>query len=200
MTFFKARLAQGAGFLLALWFALTLHASGNAVVQNEFLPGKIWQDTDGHPINAHGGGIIFSDGVYYWYGEAKSGHTFLPDCNKSWGGTRVDTSGVSCYSSTNLYDWKNEGLALKAEPNDSASDLHPSKVLERPKVVYNRAAKEFAAWMHVDSPALRRSQSRRSGVSAITHWTRFIIWEVSARTLAPGRRMSPDQDRKSHLH
>lgn len=153
--FLKARPAQRAGLLLAFWFALNpalARPSEQTSLQNQFLPGKIWQDTDGHPINAHGGGIVFSDGVYYWYGEAKSGHTFLPDCNKSWGGTRVDVTGVSCYSSTNLYDWKNEGLALKAEPNDPASDLHPSKVLERPKVIYNRTTKEFVMWMHIDSP------------------------------------------------
>jgi hypothetical protein len=95
--------------------------------------------------------VLFHEGVYYWYGESKSGRTYLPDCNKSWGGTRVDLSGVSCYSSTNLYDWKNEGIVLAAEPNDPQHDLHPSKVLERPKVIYNRATKRFVMWMHIDS-------------------------------------------------
>jgi hypothetical protein len=51
--------------------------------------------SDNKPINAHGGGVLFHEGVYYWYGEAKSGKTYLPDCNKSWGGTRVDLTGVS---------------------------------------------------------------------------------------------------------
>lgn len=35
--------------------------------------------------------------------------------------------------------------------NDPGHDLHPSKVLERPKVVYNRTTKEFVMWMHIDS-------------------------------------------------
>lgn len=150
--FLRTRLA---GLLfLVIWFAVSA-ASGVAAdgirSRNEFIPGEPWQDTDGHPINAHGGGILFYNGVYYWYGEVKSGHTFLPDCNKSWGGTRVDVTGVSCYSSTNLYNWKNQGLALRATPDSPDSDLHPSKVVERPKVIYNRATKEFVMWMHIDS-------------------------------------------------
>ena len=30
---------------------------------NSFKPGKIWLDTDGNAINAHGGGILFYQGV-----------------------------------------------------------------------------------------------------------------------------------------
>jgi hypothetical protein len=118
---------------------------------DEFTPGKVWLDADGLPINAHGGGVLFHEGTYYWYGEIKTGKTVLPDSNKSWGGTRVDTKGVSCYSSKNLHDWKNEGVVLPAVDGDPQSDLHPSKVLERPKVVYNRKTKKFVMWMHIDS-------------------------------------------------
>lgn len=130
--------------------------------QPEFAPGQVWLDTDAKPINAHGGGVLFYDGVYYWYGEFKAGKTYLPDCNKSWGGTRVDTTGVSCYSSTNLCDWKNNGIVLAATPNDPTGDLHPSKVLERPKVIYNRTTKKFVMWMHIDSTSYAVA---RSGVA-----------------------------------
>jgi beta-xylosidase len=117
----------------------------------EFHPGEIWRDTDGKPINAHGGGVLGNEGVYYWYGEVKSGRTVMPESNKSWGGTGVAMGGVSCYSSTNLLDWRNEGIVLQPAPDDPTSDLHPSKVLERPKVIYNRRTKQFVMWMHVDS-------------------------------------------------
>lgn len=113
-------------------------------------PGYVWRDTDGNPIDAHGGCILFHAGTYYWYGEAKTGRTFLPDCNKSWGGTRVDMAGVGCYSSTNLYDWKNEGLAL-APVAGTPGDLNSSNVVERPKVVFNRSSNRFVMWMHIDS-------------------------------------------------
>ena len=34
-------------------------------------PGQVWLDTDGKRIQAHGGSVLYSDGVYYWYGENK---------------------------------------------------------------------------------------------------------------------------------
>lgn len=43
------------------------------------IPGEVWKDTDGNPINAHGGGLLYHDGTYYWYGEYKKGKTILPD-------------------------------------------------------------------------------------------------------------------------
>jgi hypothetical protein len=144
---------------MGLMFCRTV---GAAAPVPEFAPGEVWLDTDGRPINAHGGGILYFQGVYYWYGEFKSGKTFLPDSNKSWGGTRVDTIGVSCYSSTNLYDWKNEGIVLPAVANDPQSDLSTGKVLERPKVVYNQETKQFVMWMHIDSADYAAA---RSGVA-----------------------------------
>lgn len=38
----------------------------------EFRPGEVWLDTEGKPIQAHGGGILFHAGVFYWYGEDKT--------------------------------------------------------------------------------------------------------------------------------
>ena len=108
----------------------------------EFHPGQVWRDTEGKPIQAHGGGILFFKGVYYWFGEDKSAPT------RRW---RADVVGVRCYSSRDLYHWKNEGLALPAVKDDPKSDLAPSRVLERPKVIYNYRTKKFVMWMHVDS-------------------------------------------------
>lgn len=43
-----------------------------------YYPGRIWLDTEGNPIQAHGGGILYdeSSGTYYWYGEYKDGPTY----------------------------------------------------------------------------------------------------------------------------
>jgi hypothetical protein len=132
--------------------ALVIVPSVSAIASlPDFAPGQVWLDTEGRPINAHGGGILFHEGLYYWYGEFKSGKTYLPDCNKSWGGTRVDVVGVSCYSSRNLLDWKNEGIVLPAAADDPKHDLHPSRALERPKAIYNKSTRKFVLWMHIDS-------------------------------------------------
>ncbi|MEI7909978.1 MAG: glycoside hydrolase family 43 protein [Verrucomicrobiota bacterium] len=119
-----------------------------APVITQFHPGEVWPDSDGAPINAHGGGILFHQGTYYWYGEIKQGKTYLPKVNASWGGTRVDVVGVSCYSSTDLLHWANRGNVLPAVPG---GDLDPKKVLERPKVVHNAKTGKFVLWFHSDS-------------------------------------------------
>jgi len=127
-----------------------------------FVPGEIWRDTDGQPINAHGGGLLFHNGTYYWYGELKEGRTYVIAANESWGGTRVVAGGVQCYSSTNLSDWKNEGTVLSSVAEDPSHDLHCDKVMERPKVIYNAKSKKFVLWLHVDSADYKAA---RSGVA-----------------------------------
>ncbi len=142
--------------LFCFVFAIACHVAPNPARANEslthFRPGQIWCDTSGKPINAHGGGILFHGGVYYWYGEFKEGRTYLSQVNKTWGGTRVIAGGVSCYSSTNLYDWKNEGLVLPSVAENPDHDLACENVIERPKVIYNAKTKKFVMWLHQDSP------------------------------------------------
>ncbi len=120
-----------------------------------FLPGQgTWLDTDGHAIQAHGGGMLYHEGIYYWYGENKDGPTL--------NGNRVDVIGISCYSSRDLYRWKFEGLALKAVPDDPKHDLHPSRVCERPKVIFNDKTRKFVMWVHIDDA---KYQYARTGVA-----------------------------------
>jgi len=114
-----------------------------------FQPGQVWHDTDGTPIQAHGGGVLYDQGTYYWFGENKDGDTVY-DAQKGLL-HRVDVIGISCYSSQDLLNWKNEGVVLPAVKDDPTHDLHPSKVLERPKVVYNSRTKQYVMWAHVDT-------------------------------------------------
>lgn len=112
-------------------------------------PGRIWLDTDGNPIQAHGGGILYDDrsSMYYWYGEYKDGPTYHAHKKAA---ARVDIIGVGCYSSKDLWKWKNEGIVLPAEQTDETHDLHISNVLERPKVIYNQNTNKYIMWMHID--------------------------------------------------
>ncbi|KAI3739296.1 hypothetical protein L2E82_29699 [Cichorium intybus] len=112
-------------------------------------PGRIWLDTDGNPIQAHGGGILYDDRsmTYYWYGEYKDGPTYHAHKKAA---ARVDIIGVGCYSSKDLWTWKNEGIVLPAEQTDETHDLHISNVLERPKVIYNQNTNKYIMWMLID--------------------------------------------------
>jgi hypothetical protein len=149
-------------WIVVAHLGLGLGVCGVAGAPSVFRPGAVWPDQDGAPINAHGGGLLFHDGTYYWYGESKDGRTWLPKANKSWDGYRVDLTGIRCYSSRDLYTWKNEGLVLKAKPDDPAHDLHPSKVAERPKVAFNAATRKFVMWLHIDTADY---QAARAGVA-----------------------------------
>jgi hypothetical protein len=106
---------------------------------SSFSPGEIWMDNNGVHINAHGGGILFNDGRYYWFGEHK---TEGKDGN-------VANVGVHCYSSKDLYNWKDEGIALSVL-DDPAHSITKGCILERPKVVYNRKNNNYVMWFHLE--------------------------------------------------
>ena len=96
---------------------------------DSFRPGKEWKDTNGKPIQAHGGSVIYIDGIFYWYGENKE--KTKPD-NDIW------HWGVRCYSSVDLYNWKDEGIIIKPVTDDPESPLYPSKCMDRPHILYNK--------------------------------------------------------------
>ena len=167
-----------------------------------FRPGEVWNDDQGKPINAHGGGILFHEGAYYWYGEIKEGRTYLPACNRTWGGTRVVAGGVSCYRSSNLLDWTNLGIALAPAPKDPDHDLHCEKVIERPKVIYNSTTKQFVMWMHVDSADYKAAKSGVAVADSPAGPFRYLggfrpnagVWPVNAAESekAPGAVLARD--------
>lgn len=106
-------------------------------VNKSFYPGKTWPDDKGVHINAHGGGTLYFQGKYYWFGEFKSENTSSA------------LVGVTCYSSSDLYNWKNQGIALSVE-EDEKSDITKGCIIERPKVVYNKKTNKFVMWFHLE--------------------------------------------------
>lgn len=118
-------------------------------------PGELWYDNNNGHIQAHGGGVIWDDNTqkYYWYGEARKTSKIPSDIK--WLADAGERIGVSCYSSTDLYNWNYEGLALKVlnyyTGNYPESDIQPYRVIERPKVIYNEKTEKYVMWMHIDS-------------------------------------------------
>lgn len=100
--------------------------------------GEIWPDNQGVHVNAHGGCILYHEGTYYWYGENKSDTTSSA------------MVGIMCYSSKNLTDWTNEGVALPVEMRDTTSDIIQGCIMERPKVIFNAQTKKFVMWFHLE--------------------------------------------------
>ena len=112
-----------------------------------FRPGELWLDAVGQPIQAHGGGILYHAGRYYWFGEQRAGPTYFI----APGAPQSDFTGIACYSSDDLVHWNNEGLALSPNFSDPSHDLHPLKKVERPKVLFHALTHQFVLWMHIDN-------------------------------------------------
>lgn len=102
-----------------------------------------WYDTDGNVINCSDGGMVFVDGTYYWYGQELRA---FPARNRGSGG-QVTTTGVVMYSSTDLYQWKREGLILACSDNPE-SELYGPMRFERPKIIFNDSTRRFVLWCH----------------------------------------------------
>lgn len=105
-----------------------------------FYPGQVWLDTEGKRIQAHGGSVMYIDGIYYWYGENKE---------KTTGKNDIWHWGVRCYASRDLYNWEDKGLIIPPEPDDEASSLHPSSMMDRPHIIYNKTTKKYVCWLKI---------------------------------------------------
>jgi beta-xylosidase len=122
---------------------------------DQFSPGELWLDDHGVHINAHGGGILYDGGLYYWFGE----HKIDGEAGN------LAMVGVHCYSSADLYHWKDEGIAL-AVSDDPKSDIVRGCSIERPKVIYNARTGKYVMWFHLEfRTAIQGYTTASSGIA-----------------------------------
>ena len=141
---------------ILLLFCITcpLHGQQNTKVYDSFYPGEIWEDNHGVHINAHGGGILLDKNQYYWYGEHKIEGV----------AGNVAHVGVHCYSSEDLYNWKDEGIVLKVVEVDPAHEIAKGSIIERPKVIFNEKTKKYVMFFHLEYKD-RGYESSRTGIA-----------------------------------
>ena len=122
---------RAAAAVLILAFLLDPPSAPAQVIQ----PGAVWPDDRGQHVQAHGGGILFWEGAYYWFGEDRSR------------GNDRQYRYVACYSSSDLTRWNFRSQVVKlADPEGLGSRW----VLERPKVYFNAPTKKFVMYAHID--------------------------------------------------
>lgn len=111
---------------------------------NSIKPGKVWLDTEGKPIQAHGFSVFYNEQekLYYWYGENKE---------KTVGGKKntVWHWGVRFYTSPDLYNWTDKGLIIPPTPDDLTSPLHPTYCMDRPHIIYCEKTGKYVAWLKI---------------------------------------------------
>lgn len=110
----------------------------------ELINGTLWLDTNGDPIHAHGGHILYYQGYYYWYGE-----------------DRRENYYVSCYRSKDLVHWEFRNHILTTNSKIAEMRIRTKiqltredggKVnLERPKVLFNSKTNQFVLWVHFEN-------------------------------------------------
>ncbi|MGW2635740.1 RICIN domain-containing protein [Streptomyces sp. NPDC001348] len=124
--------------LLGALAALLLPATEAHAATVSFTTGDARTDQNGNALQLHGLGIIEVGGTWYGFGEDKTGET------------SSDTSfqDITCYTSTDLANWTYKGEALSRQ---SSGDLGPSRIVERPKVIYNSSTGMYVMYMHIDS-------------------------------------------------
>ena len=105
--------------------------------EKKIVSGKVWRDTEGNVINAHGGGVLYHEGKYYWFGEHRPDSGFVTE------------KGINCYSSTDLLNWNYEGVVLPIS-EAKGSDIEKGCIMERPKVIYNKQTGKFVMWFHLE--------------------------------------------------
>ena len=106
-----------------------------------FRPGKVWYDTEGKRIQAHGGSLLYADGKFWWYGENKEGVTgrATGEVCPAW------HHGVRLYSSGDLYNWKDEGVCVP-ESDDPENPFYPAHIMDRPHILYHKESKNYVLW------------------------------------------------------
>jgi hypothetical protein len=123
--------------ILITFLGLGLLQAQDMGSKRKILPGKLWNDSRGAPINAHGGGVLYHNGVYYWYGTHKI--QGLSEAKHADG-------GIHCYASNDLVKWSDMGRVLYLGNSDDHHDLQSESNFDRPKIVYNAKTGNFVAF------------------------------------------------------
>lgn len=109
---------------------------------NSIKPGRVWLDTNGKPIQAHGFSVFWNEqnALWYWYGENKE---------KTKRGGTIWHWGVRLYVSRDLYNWADQGLIIPPTPDDLSSPLHPTYCMDRPHILYCKKTGKYVAWLKI---------------------------------------------------
>lgn len=135
--------------LLLLCAFTSVHVKHASAASQTINNDVFWKDTSGNPIYSQGGNILKVGNTYYWYGVKYNGAvTYYNSPSKKNGDTSFNA--VTCYSSTDLKNWKFESNVITGTTDGSTWD--PSW-LGRLGVVYNTNTKKYVLLTQYSGPA-----------------------------------------------
>lgn len=110
---------------------LTLQASHLRAQFITIQNGIEWIDDDGKVVQAHGGNFLQVGNKWYLIGEDRA---------RSW------NPDVNLYSTEDFVHWHFEGKIIKN--HETHPELGKSRMIERPKLMYNAKTKKYVVWCH----------------------------------------------------
>ena len=96
--------------------------------------GQPWYDTQGNPVQAHGGNFLIEDGIVYMVGEDRS-HSCHPD--------------VNLYHSRDMEIWEYDGKII--ENGVTTPELGTTRMIERPKLLHCPKTGRYVIWCHYEA-------------------------------------------------
>ena len=117
--------------IAVLLFAVSMAMQGQEENWTTIRNGIEWTDTEGYIVQAHGGNFLEHGGRWYLIGEDRS---------RSW------NPDVNLYSTADFQTWKFEGKIIKNHVTHE--ELGRSRMIERPKLMYNEKTGKFVVWCH----------------------------------------------------
>ena len=160
---------------ITLFLFATLLVAGLFDVTGQTIQNNVfWKDTSGNPIYSQGGGVLKVGNTYYWYGAKYNGA--ITYYNNPYSGKNGDTGFISitCYSSTDLVNWKNEGDVL------SAADI-PGGIswLGRVGIAFNQNTRQYVLISQLNSGILFATNSSPTGRFTFRHTQETITSVVN---------------------
>ena len=99
---------------------------------------QFWKDLSGKPIYSQGGGVFKFGSTWYWYGVHYAGaETYAASPTKLNSDTRFVS--VTCYSSTDLVNWKFEANVIDSGDNGFSGTTWMGRL----GVAYNKSTKKY---------------------------------------------------------
>jgi hypothetical protein len=160
-TYFFKILLINVAFMITLGCVFRIYAQSNNIKNDIF-----WYTKDNQPINSQGGGIFrFADPItgekkYYWYGvHYKEADSYRTNPSVTLGQATFES--VTCYSSTDLVNWKFEADVL-TKKELSKHEEHPTWV-GRLGVAFVKELNQYAMFVQHGSEVLITTSSSPAG-------------------------------------
>jgi beta-xylosidase len=115
-------------------------------------PGQTWNDANGEPIQSHCGGVLYDEGVYYWYGHNWDGPTIPPNTLPQQAYSWFFNRGITIYKSRDLLHWEYARTVLTEVSFDPGNPLQPLNAVIRPKIIKNEKTGKYVLMASLIAP------------------------------------------------